>query len=187
MIRTLVSAFVKARSGLAAMEFAFIAPVMILLFLGIVEGSNALSVSRRVSLAVNTLADLASQESQLTAAQLDDLFTGVEQIIAQEDIPATIRIVSLIVDPDTDAVVVHWSRDNTGAAPYAPGSPYADLPDASLLDVNSSLIVAELEYSYVPPITKSLIPQVDFEKLATRWPRRSVRVQFCTAPGMCTI
>lgn len=186
MTATLFSAYARAKSGLAAIEFAFIAPVMIMLFLGVVEGSNAFSVSRRVSLAVNTLADLASQESQLTANQAGDLFTGVTQIIGQGSISADIRLVSIVVDPDTDEIVVHWSRDNDGAQPYAPGSVYNRLNDSSLLDATSSLIVGEIEYSYVPSISKVLIPSIDFDKLATRWPRRAQKVQFCTSPGVCT-
>lgn len=176
----------RAEDGLAATEFALLAPLMIFLFFAVVEGSNALSVSRRVSLAVNTLADLASQETQLASAQADDLFEGVEQIIAQGPISVDVRLVSLVVDPDTDEIVVHWSRDNAGGEPYSPGSVYDDLADASLLDVSSSLIVGEIEYSYVSPLTKALIPSIDFAKVATRWPRRSARVQFCTAPNVCT-
>jgi Flp pilus assembly protein TadG len=168
------------------MEFAFIAPLMIFLFFAVVEGSNALSVSRRVALAANTLADLASQEAQLSPSQLDDLFSGVEQIIGQGAVTADFRVVSLIFDPDLNKVVVHWSRDNSGAAPYAAGTEYTDLPDNTLLDESSSLIVGELEYAYVPTLTKALIPSVNFDKLATRWPRRSARVQFCTSPGVCT-
>ena len=180
-----------ARDGIAAMEFALLAPIMILLFFAVVEGSNALSVSRRVSLAVNTLTDLASQEAQLTATQAGDLFAGVEQIIAQGSISADIRLVSLIIDPaspdpNNPDIIVHWSRDNSGGQPYAPGSTYTGLADASLLDASSSLVVGELEYSYVSNLTKTLIPSIEFDKMATRWPRRSARVQFCTSPSVCT-
>ncbi|MEQ1929388.1 MAG: TadE/TadG family type IV pilus assembly protein [Parvularculaceae bacterium] len=178
--------FLRSSSGIAAIEFAFIAPVMILLFFGVVEGSNAFSVSRRVSLAVNTLADLTSQETQLTADQAGDLFTGVEQIVGQGDIAADIAIVSLIFDPDTDTVVVHWSRDNAGGQPYAPGTEYDGLTDATLLDESSSLIVGEISYTYESALTRHLLSPIDFEKSASRWPRRSARVQFCTSPGVCT-
>jgi hypothetical protein len=159
---------------------------MLFLFFAVVEGSNALSVSRRVSLAVNTLADLASQEAQLSSDQAEDLFTGVGQIIRQGTLDADVRLVSLILDPDTDEVIVHWSRDDDGGEPYAPGSIYTDLADASLLDASSSLIVGEIDYVYVPSLSKALIPSVHFDKLATRWPRRSARVQFCIAPNNCT-
>jgi len=56
--------------------------VMIVLFFGVVEGSNALSVSRRVTQATNTLADLASQETELTPAQLDDMFEAMAELEA---------------------------------------------------------------------------------------------------------
>lgn len=181
-----IAALGRADSGIAALEFALLAPIMIFLFFAIVEGSNALSVARRVSIAANTLADLASQESQLSDDQIDDLFTGVGQVIRQGPIVANIRLVSLILDPDTEEVVVHWSYDNTGGQPYAPGSLYTDLADASLLDASSSLIVGEIDYSYAPPLTKALIPNMTFSRLATRWPRRSARVQFCPTPSTCT-
>ena len=152
-----------------------------------VEGSNAFSVSRHVSLAVNTLADLTSQEAQLTAGQADDLFEGVEQIVGQGDIAADIAIVSLIYDPDLDEVVVHWSRDNSGGEPYAPGTEYDGPADATLVDdASTSLIVAEISYSYVSALTRHLLSPIDFRKAASRWPRRSARVQFCTSPGVCT-
>lgn len=184
--RTLLRRFADARAGLAAMEFAFIAPIMILLFVGVVEASNAFAVSRRVSLAVNTLADLTSQEAQISASQVDDLFEGVEQIIQEGDIPADIRLVSLIFDPDTNEVKVHWSRNSAGGQPYAPGSVYAGLADATLLDATSSLIVGEIEYTYVSSLIGKLVPTIDFDKSATRWPRRSPRVQLCTAANVCT-
>lgn len=170
--------FGRSRSGIAALEFAFIAPVMIVLFFGVVEGSNALSVSRKVTLAANTLADLASQETQLTAAQAADLFTGVEQIIGQGGIDADVAIISLVYDPDDDKIIVDWSRNNAGGTPYAAGSDYTGLADATLLDETSSLIIAEIRYTYSSALTKSVIGPVDFEKFATRWPRRSARVQF---------
>jgi len=173
----LARAFAKSCSGIAALEFAFIAPVMIVLFFGVVEGSNALSVSRRVSLAANTLADLVSQEAQITVAQANDLFTGVEQIIGQGDVDADVTIVSLVYDADHDKVVVDWSRNNSGGTPYAAGSEYSGLADATLIDATSSLVVAEIRYTYQSALTKRIIGPVNFEKFATRWPRRAARVQ----------
>jgi Flp pilus assembly protein TadG len=181
-----LKSFLRRREGLAAIEFALFAPMLVLLFFGVVEGSNAFAVSRKVSLAVNTLADLASQEAQLSPDQTTDLFAGVEQIIAQDSISAEIRLVSVIIDPDTDEAVVHWSRDNSGGQPYAPGTEYANLADASLLDASSSLVVGEIEYSYSSSLTRHAIGPIDFNKVATRWPRRSARVQFCVAPDNCT-
>ncbi len=177
--------FLDNRSGLAALEFALIAPLMILLFFGIVEGSSALAESRRINLAVNTLADLAAQETQITAAQATDLFSGVTQIMGGAP-GATITLVSVIYDPVDDRAEVHWSRNNAGGTPYTAGSVFTGLSDPALLDAGSSLIVAEVQYAWSPPLTQTIIGPVTFNKTAMRWPRRSPRVQFCIVTGTCT-
>jgi Flp pilus assembly protein TadG len=177
--------FWRDRRGLAAIEFAFIAPVMIVLFFGVVEGSNALSVSRRVTQATNTLADLASQETELTPAQLDDLFSGVTQIIGEGAVSIDIRLASIAYDAVDDRIEVRWSRDNLGAQPYAPDTEYTRLSNASVLDAGASLIVAEVRFNWTPTLTSVIIPGVAFDKFSMRWPRRAARVQFCVAPGSC--
>ena len=187
--------FLRADSGLAAMEFALIGPIMVFLFFAIIEGSDALTASRKTSLAVNTLADLVAQELEVSTTDLTDLFTGMEDIIDSRDIDVTFTVVSLEKDEDDD-VVVHWSRDSNGGAPYAAGSDYDKLPDDTLLDDTSTLIVGEVTYNYQPAITSfvrsttlnsDLIKNgVTIENTAARWPRRSLKVKLCTAPGVCS-
>ncbi len=173
--------------GLAAVEFALLAPVMIFLFFATVEASEALSTSRRVGLAADTIADLVAQETQVEAGDLNDLFEGVEAVIAQGDIDIDVRVVSLVLDPDRDEVVVHWSRDNSGGAPYTEGAPYTGPADVALVDAGASIIVSEIDFDYEPPLTDRIFKDVTIAKDAARFPRRSFRVQFCTsAPNACT-
>lgn len=191
-----VRAFSRNKSGIAATEFALLLPVLLILFFGVVEGSDALTQSRRVTLAANTLADLAAQETELLESAADDLFRGVEQIIATNGSPVDIKLVSVIANPDDDDSdgvpdgnpIVHWSYDNSsgGGEPYAPGSDYNALPNAALLDPNASIIVAEIDYPYTSAISHYFISAVTIDRLATRWPRRSLRVQLCSSPSVCT-
>lgn len=182
----LLSDFAAARAGLAAVEFAFIAPVMILLFFGMLEGSSAYSTNRRVVLASNTLADLVAQETSITKANLEDLFTGMEDVIDTDDIDVTFRVVSVVLDPDTDEVKVHWSLASDGSTPYPAGSTYTGDVDAALLGDASSLIVAETSYDYSSPISQKVIGAFTMNKSATRWPRMSAKVQYCVVAGSCT-
>ena len=176
----------RNRSGMAATEFALLLPVLVVMFLGVVEGSDALSQSQRVGLAVNALADLAAQEEELLVSDVDDLFGGVAQIIGDDESNMKIRLVSVIADPDTGDLVVHWSRDNSGGEPYAVGSMYSALPPSMLFDPNSSVVVAEISYQYTSLLTHYIIDTINFEDMATRWPRQSLRAQLCTSPGNCT-
>lgn len=172
-------------AGVAAMEFALVGPLLILIFFGVVESSDALARSRQVTLAVNTLTDLASQETNLLTSDADDLFAGVEQIVDAGGAPMTIRLISVVNDADGDPVV-HWSRDNSGAEPYAKGSDFAGLPASTLIDPGASILVGEITYEYSSKLSKVVIPAIAFNGSATRWPRRSVKVQLCTSKNSCT-
>lgn len=184
--------FRKDLSGMAATEFALLLPLLLIIFFGVVETSDALTQSRRVTLAANTLADLAAQETELLESSADDLFEGVEQIIGSGAV--TIRLISVVANPDDDDLdgspdgnpIVHWSYDSSGGEPYAADDNYNGLPSAALLDANASIVVAEVEYPYTSPFLGQFIKTVTFDRLATRWPRRTLRVQLCSSPGNCT-
>ena len=182
----IIRKYLRNKSGLAATEFALVAPIMIFLFFAVVEGSDALTASRKVSLAANTLSDLVAQELSIEQNQLDDLSVGMEDIIDTRNITVEFTVISVIKDPVTDEVVVHWSRNSNNVEPFAAGAQYTDLPDPSLLDDTESLIVSEVNYSYTPTFSSFLIGARQIESAATRWPRRSLRVQFCTSPTNCT-
>lgn len=176
----------RAREGLAAVEFAFIAPIMILLFFGVVEGSAAYSANRKVLLSANTLADLVAQETSITKDNLDDLFVGMEDIIDSRDINVKFTVTSVYLDAATNEVKVHWSRNSDSVAPYPANSVFTDGIDPTLLDDASSLIVAESEFDYASTLSQKVIGAITMAKMATRWPRLSAKVQFCITVGNCT-
>ncbi len=191
MARASLIAFAKDVRAMAATEFALLLPLLLILFFGVVEGSDALTKSRRVTLAANTLADLAAQETELLESSADSLFVGVEEIIDVDGAVMDIRLISVIFD-DTDgdgapdSPVVHWSYDNSGGEPYAAGDIYNNLPNPALVDIDASIVVAEVNYPYTSSLTHYFISNVAFDRIATRWPRRSLRVQLCSSPGTCT-
>ncbi|MEZ5896515.1 MAG: TadE/TadG family type IV pilus assembly protein [Parvularculaceae bacterium] len=182
----LVRRFFGRRDGLAAVEFAFIAPIMVVLFFGVVEGSAALSANRKVILSANTLSDLVAQETSVTTDALDDLFVGMEDIIDSRDIDATFTVISVYYDTTFNLARVHWSYDSTGATPYAAGSLYHGDLDTSILDDTSSVIIGEADYNYVSSITQKVIGPLTLSKMSARWPRRSNKVQLCNSVGVCT-
>ncbi len=177
--RSTLSAYRRNQSGVAAVEFALLAPVMVMLFFAIIEGSDALAASRRATLAANTLADLVAQETQIATNDLTGLFQGVELISNASDADLDLTIVSLVYDPDDDRIEVAWSRDDNMGVPYAPGSPYPDVGDPSIFDEASSLIVAELDYRYTSELSAFLIDNFTIRKTSARWPRRSGQVALC--------
>lgn len=149
----------RDETGIAAVEFAMIVPIMFFLFVGAVEFSQALTVDRRVTQAASSTADLiARAPSQgLTTTQVDNELRIIEQLIEPFDLSQlTVRIVSVKANavpgnPGAVNYVVDWSRDNRNGTPYARNSPYTSIP-AGLLVAGESVIVAESSYNYTPLI-----------------------------------
>jgi Flp pilus assembly protein TadG len=169
--------------GLAAVEFAMIVPLMLVLFFGTVEFSSGIAVDRKVTLMARTLSDLTSQNISVDDTKLTNFFNASIGIMTPySTTPVNSTITELYVDPTTKVARVQWSK---GASPRAAGTPVT-IPSA--LQVGGSyLIFSEVSYKYVPAIgfvmTKSGITMSDFT--FTR-PRQSACVAYPTANSGCT-
>ncbi|HPE31702.1 MAG TPA: pilus assembly protein [Parvularculaceae bacterium] len=176
------------REGLAATEFALLSPILVIMFFGVLEASDAMTINRRVALASNTLADLVAQSEEVTGTDIDNLIEGVLEILEPNDTSVvSIKITSVIADADGDPVV-HWSRDQSGAEPYGEGTDFTKLTDPDVLSTSGSLIVVEMSYPYTPQITHRVLGgPITFTRETIRWPRLAPRVQMCDSPGVnCT-
>ena len=168
-------------SGLAAVEFAMVVPLMLVLFFGTVEFSSALAIDRKVTVMARTLSDLTSQNLSVTDAQITNFRNaGVGVMTPYDATPIKSTITELFVDPTTKVARVQWSK---GDAPRGAGSTVA-IP-AALQVGGTYLIYSEVSYKYVPIVgyvmAKAGISMSDFNY--TR-PRQSLCVMYNTA--VCT-
>jgi Flp pilus assembly protein TadG len=149
VVRTPKSFFRSAR-GTVAVEFAFVAPLLIVLFFGTIELCNALICRQKVSTLAASAADLVAQEGTITGAQLTDVFTVTNAIIYPYPTSGSrIVITSVINDPNhAGQYVVGWSQASSGSA-RTPGASVT-LP-SGLVTTGSSVILAEVSYTYTPP------------------------------------
>src|ERR1700745_4315134 len=69
------------RRGLAATEFAFIMPVMLVMFFGTVEFSSGVAVDRKVTLMARALSDLTSQSTSVTDDDINNFFLAANWIM----------------------------------------------------------------------------------------------------------
>ena len=107
--RGLLARFGRDQRGLAAIEFAMIFPIMVLLFLGSVEFSQGLTVDRRVTQVASSTADLVAQFEELTPEQVDDIIDiGTLLLGGFDPVPLRVTIVSVSTDADGNATV-DWS------------------------------------------------------------------------------
>ena len=71
----------KNTRGAAAVEFAFLAPVLILLYFGMVEYCQGYMALKRTGHVASMVADLVSQNDTVTKTQITDIFAIGDQII----------------------------------------------------------------------------------------------------------
>jgi Flp pilus assembly protein TadG len=147
--------------GIAAIEFAMIAPLMLVLFFGTVEFSSGVAVDRKVTLMARTLSDLTSQNISVTTTQLTNIFnasTGIMTPYPSSEVNA--RIVELYIDPNL-VVRQIW----TATSGTAPPTGTVTVPTA-LKIAGTYLIFSEVSYTYKPAVgyvmAKSGIKLSDF-------------------------
>ena len=99
----------KTAAAVAAIEFAIIAPIMLLAFFGTVEFCSAIAVDRKVTLVARTLSDLTSQNVGVTDAQLTAYFTVSQKILWPYTNTPKATITELHIEPGSLAPRVQWS------------------------------------------------------------------------------
>lgn len=139
----------RAEDGVSAVEFAMIAPVMILLYFGCIELSFMMTLDRKVTSAASSLGDLAARDDIITDADLADIVQATRMIMQPNDITLARMRLTSIGDQDNDGVMkVTWS-DGYNMSAYAEDSNF--VVPADIAPSGGSVILAEVEYDYESP------------------------------------
>jgi Flp pilus assembly pilin Flp len=140
----------RNRTGVAAVEFALIAPLMVLLLFGVVEVSELLNTNRRVENTAASIADVVARDTIVDDDDIDDLWAAIDPLMYPEAAgPMKVRVTSVLITSATEAEV-GWSKGHNGFAGLAKGAAFS-LP-AGLMVPDTSIIVAEVSYAYTPAI-----------------------------------
>ncbi len=173
-MRQQVRAFAHNQDGLAAVEFAFIAPVMLLLFFGAVELSDALLADRKVTAVASSVADLVAQDSQIDDSGINDIFMAAEAILAPYDTTQlTIRVSQINVETD-GTTRVGWS-DALRTTAYSPGMNFS-LPDG-ISQPGGSVIVSEITFTYQSIVSHFITGNITLTDGFYARPRKVLRIE----------
>ena len=140
--------FARAEQGVAAIEMAFIFPVMLLLYFGLVDITNLMSANRRVTLAASTLGDLVTQSAEtIKKADLTGMYAAVAPIM--DPFPAAnVKIEIFGYKKSGSSAVLSWSNSKNGSCGGAPSTTGL----ANLMTDGNDLVVSRVCVDY-PPIT----------------------------------
>ena len=175
-----LNGFGQDARGVAAIEFAMIVPLMLLMFIGAVEFSQAITVDRRVSQVASATADLVARSKTLSTTDMSGIMQVVEQLVKPYDhtlLKLTVMNVAASPTDATDTKVCWAHPHNGGVGSYSKNDPYT-LP-TGVVEAGDSVIVTEVNYAYEPLIFNHFITSTkNLEEKFYLKPRLSSYVEF---------
>jgi Flp pilus assembly protein TadG len=145
-----LQSFRHDEDGVSALEFAMVLPLMLTLYLGGVEVSQAVSADRQNTLVAFTVGDLVAEVSNVASSDITNVFnaaTAVAYPFPSSNLRTTVS--SVCINSTGTIATIAWSQTMNGTA--RSGTVTSSIPSA-LMVPSSSLIWAESSYAYRPAI-----------------------------------
>lgn len=164
--RQRLARFWRDRRGVSAVEFALIAPILLMLYFGMAELTQAMMAQRRLAHIASSIGDLVAQNTQLTNARRDDIFK-IGTIIMAPFPTSTLRMCLVSISSDSSGRdTVNWSEPyNSHASCPAQNTVLGStVIPAGVLPASQSVIMAKASYSYTSPVRFILPATLNFNR-----------------------
>jgi Flp pilus assembly protein TadG len=193
--------------GIAATEFAFIAPIMLIAFFGTVEFCSAVAVDRKVTLSARALVDLTSQQAStannntnnllavVVDADLQNIFNASVKIVSPYDPSPTKTTISEVYVDSSGVATIQWSKAAVVASGATtatmttsarnPGDVVTGVVPSALLVKKTYLIFSEVSYKYLPTIGYVMAPAgVNLSDVSYTRPRQVTCIVYNNRPAL---
>ena len=172
-----------ARGGATATEFAIVAPFMLLLYIGGVELGNGLAMNVKVSATAHSVADMVSQNTQVSADRMQAILGAATAIMAPYAVKngstslMTITVSGVSTDSNGNATV-QWSTSTSSSGARTVGqqmplSQFTATNPSNPNNANISLILSEVSYDYTPNLGYTIAGTVKLTDSYYLFPRCS--------------
>lgn len=142
-----INKFRRSESGVSAIEFALIIPVMLFTFFGVAEISRYILAARKVANVASIAADLVAQDKSIDNGEMANIFGAIDVVLRPFNASeAKVRVSSVVADANGQ-LKIDWS-DARHTSPRAPGSNAPSTIPAGLIGPGQGLIMSEVEFTY---------------------------------------
>lgn len=176
-MKTWLRRLLRADNGVAAVEFALILPIMVLVYVGTLEGSMLITMDRKVQSVAGALGDLVARADEtLSTSLIQDYFRAASGIMTPYSPADVLQVVTAVAVAEDGTTEVIWTRqyqgtDFSSATPYAVGDEYP-LPDEMIaISLGRMVIAAEASYTYTPLLGVIFDVPVDLSRSSFFMPR----------------
>jgi Flp pilus assembly protein TadG len=186
-ILTRIARFRRDRRGVSAVEFAFVFPVMVVLFLGGTAMTQGVVLKRKTTLVTRSVGDLVSQYTQIVNTDMAAIMSAATAVIQPYDSgPLNVIVSSVKIDAAGNATIA-WSDASANTTAHTVNTPVT-LPTGigGVANANTTVIWAEGNYTYSLPVGTGVLGMTSMplsEQFYLR-PRRITTIKRC-ASGTC--
>jgi Flp pilus assembly protein TadG len=173
--RAVPARFPRDQRGIVAVEFAFIAPIALLLLYGEYTLSDAFSAKRKLTITAHTIADLVAQKSSVSSSMLTSYLNASAQIMAPYSTTPLSIVVSELTTDASGNTTVTWSSALNGTA-LTTGAKVT-LP-TGLAQNSTSLIWSTASYTYTPLLGQNVFGVMNFNSQFYTNPRIAGTVSY---------
>ena len=132
--------------GVSAIEFELILPLMVMMFVGGNEISQALTIYRKVGHTGSTIGDLVAQANTISTSEMNNIL-GAATAVMTPYTATGLQIIVSAVDLKGSNYKVAWSVAKNTTAWTTGSAPPITIP-AGLISDGQELIVASVKFTY---------------------------------------
>ncbi len=187
--------FLRDRRGVSAVEFAVVAPMLVIMLLGVSDVAPALIARNRVNHMTESFGDLAAEYSEMQTSDMVNVFSAASDVLAPlSSTTLALRITNVYSDGNGNAYV-YWSCGEGALPPYTAKSVVTSTPTGSPVGwfvwvyngtgggytrngTNTSYVMAESQYIYTAPAQFVIKSPMTMTNTAYLLPRQSSYVGF---------
>jgi Flp pilus assembly protein TadG len=167
----------RSNTGLAAIEFALLAPVLALLLMGTIVICSALECRQKLASETSSVADLVSQASSVSSSDLQNIFgAGTSILYPFTAANGTIVVSSIVNNPVNGQNTVAWSQPYNGGTALPVNSVVTVPP--GVIGTGGSTIFVQVTYNYTSPIGEFVLGTIAMSDSFYSHPRESISVAY---------
>jgi len=198
MIHGLASAcrrLTASTRAVAAVEFAMILPVLMVLFLSSFDAANGIAIYLKVRAATFSLAAITNQygtgigAAPIATADMTAITSATADVLAPYSTTPLVMTVSQIKATSATQAVVSWSNSVNGNA-LTTGAPFTGLPTNIAANTCGGtypcyFIFATVSYTFTPSFGSFLTGPITLSDSLYATPRSSACVMYNGTPASC--
>ena len=139
--------FAAAKQGVAAVEFALILPILVVMLLATFDGGRAIAAYMKMRAATYALASITNQYAKIQSVDMTSILGATSVVMAPYSSGSPAVKISQVKINNSGVSKIEWSAAQNATARTVNST---ITPPSAMVVNGSYLILAEVSYTYVP-------------------------------------